>query len=308
MGLKPLDVSEVARNLMEMLRQLLGEHIDLRFETASVPLMVEANAGLLEQVLMNLCVNARDSMPGGGLIVITAALSAITDEQARTQRRKIGESVVCLAVRDEGCGMDQKVRERVFDSFFTTKAPGIGTGLGLSIVHGIIRQHRGWIEVESEPGQGSTFRIYLPVACSQPVDGIAPTIVDSPSPQKVSGNETILAVEDDPGLRGHLSKVLRVLGYSVLEAANGVEALELWPKERDRIALLFTDAVMPGGISGLELATRLQQEKQALKVILSSGYAPEARIWDNPDGLRLVFLPKPYEVATLGRTIRKCLG
>ena len=303
LSIRPLDLNEVVANLLKMLIRLIGENVQLRFEGASALPAVAADAGMMEQVLMNLVVNARDAMPRGGRITISTDLATLIEaDLAGNPNRRTGQ-FACLAVSDTGTGMEEATLKKVFEPFFTTKEPGKGTGLGLATVHGIVAQHKGWVEVASVLGQGSTFRVHLPAlgASSRPADAEAPP---KPLPR---GRETILLVEDEGRVRQSVGQALRVLGYRVLEAANGQEALRLWQIHGATVDLLFTDMVMPEGMSGLELAERLRGAKPNLLAIVSSGYSPEIAQTGSPARRGLTYLPKPYDLAQLAEVVRHCL-
>jgi PAS domain S-box-containing protein len=303
MAVEPLDLDEVVGNLLKMLHRLIGEHIKLEVgDKTSLPL-VEGDAGMMGQVLMNLVVNARDAMPKGGKIAIKTTVTDFDEIQARLSSGRRPGRFVTLEVADTGCGMDPETLQRIFDPFFTTKEPGKGTGLGLATVHGIVAQHRGWVEVDSLVGSGTTFRVYLPV-----LDGARLKVVRSQThPQIAGGKETILVVEDQHNVRRVLSQTLRVHGYAVFEAGNGQEAVTLWQTHGPKIDLLFTDMIMPEGMTGLELAGRLRDFKPDLKVIISSGYSTEISDKNAIDRAGILYLPKPYEGHTLANTVRRCL-
>jgi CheY-like chemotaxis protein len=267
------------------------------------PLFVHADAGMLDQVLLNLAVNSRDAMPKGGrLLIETSAVEF--DESVREQSAQARPgSFVCLNVSDTGCGIPPEILPNIFEPFFTTKETGKGTGLGLSTVFGIIRQHQGWINAYSEPGQGATFRIYLPRIAK--TSGQKP---EQPASTKWrGGNETILLVEDDMILRVSVLKTLLQLGYRVFDAVNGVEALKIWKQHRDEIHLLLTDMVMPGGINGRQLGERLLKQKPELKVIYASGYSAEVAGADFPLEEGVNFLNKPFHTLKLAQTLRRRL-
>ena len=302
LNVRKLDLNDVVADMLKMLGHLLGEHIDINFEPTDKPPLVKADAGMMEQVLMNLAVNARDAMPKGGQITIAVEAVAINRAQAVAHpERRVGH-FICLSVADTGCGMDEATQKRIFEPFFTTKALGKGTGLGLATVYGIVAQHRGWVEVQSQPGQGATFRVFLPAIAS------SSAAKESEKPQRIpTGHETLLLVEDEPDLRQNLAHTLRVWGYRVLEAANGRQALAFWESHAPEIDLLLTDVVMPEGMMGLELAEKLRAEKPHLKVIISSGYSAEMAAQGINSSAGMVHLPKPYSAAVLGRTVRDCL-
>jgi PAS domain S-box-containing protein len=303
LAVKPLDLNEVVVNLLRMLRRLIGEHIDLRFDGKSALPLVEADAGMMEQVLMNLAVNARDAMPQGGRISIstTVAILDLTQSEAHPSRRP--GHFVCLEVSDTGCGMDKGTLKRIFEPFFTTKEPGKGTGLGLATVHGIVAQHKGWVEVDSQVGAGTTFRVYLPAAVQTHLE-IAPP---EPAAPVQGGRETIMLVEDDLPVRQAVAESLRTLGYRVHEAGNGQEAMALWQVHGRTVDLLLTDMVMPEGMTGMELTEQLQSLKPRLKAIISSGYSAELAHAGRPTRAGVIYLPKPYVTNVLADVIRESL-
>ena len=300
---KPVNLNEVVDNLLKFLGRLIGEHIRLRFRQASSLPAIDADAGMLEQILMNLAVNARDAMPNGGQLTISTEVVEMAREASEHSPEARMGSFLCLTVSDNGCGMDEATQKRIFEPFFTTKEPGKGTGLGLSTVYGIVAQHRGWLEVQSQVAQGTTFRIFFPVSKAIPA---AP----SPGQNPVSlgcGHETILLVEDDEDLRNMVAMGLRKFGYQVLEAANGKRAMALWRSVTNPIHLLFVDMVMPGGITGLQLARQFKAERPQLKIIISSGYSTEASTLSKLADDSLLFLPKPFQISTLCNTVRSKL-
>jgi PAS domain S-box-containing protein len=298
-----LDLNQSINDMTKMLRRILGETVELQFKFVMQPLFVHADAGMLDQVLLNLAVNSRDAMPKGGrLLIETSAVEF--DESVREQSAQARPgSFVCLNVSDTGCGIPPEILPNIFEPFFTTKETGKGTGLGLSTVFGIIRQHQGWINAYSEPGQGATFRIYLPRIAK--TSGQKP---EQPASTKWrGGNETILLVEDDMILRVSVLKTLLQLGYRVFDAVNGVEALKIWKQHRDEIHLLLTDMVMPGGINGRQLGERLLKQKPELKVIYASGYSAEVAGADFPLEEGVNFLNKPFHTLKLAQTLRRRL-
>jgi PAS domain S-box-containing protein len=303
-----LDVNHSVENMLRMLRRLIGEHVELCFSASANLPAVEADAALLEQVLMNLCVNGRDAMPNGGRLTISTNAVVLVEGARHENPAARPGRFVCLAVSDTGCGMDESTMHRVFEPFFTTKEVGKGTGLGLATVHGIVAQHRGWVNVESRPREGSTFSVYLPALDSSTHAGGQETTNPASTLAALQGEETILLVEDEGAVRRHLGQFLRRLGYQVLEAQNGREALAVWERERSRIALLLSDMVMPGSISGLDLALRFRSEQPGLKLIISSGYSAEMSTQAMTSLPGLVFLPKPYEPMALAKTLRSCLA
>ncbi len=299
---KVLDLNEVVANLLKMLGRLIGEHVSLRFERANGLPWVEADQGMIEQVLMNLAVNARDAMPNGGRLAISLKIVPIGAEGIKGQADVLPGTFICLAVQDTGCGMDQATQNKIFEPFFTTKEVGKGTGLGLATVYGIAALHKGWVEVESEVGQGTTFRVYLP----QRMQGIAEPD-QTVKRELFRGQETILLVEDNDAVRRMSVRGLKGLGYQVLEAHNGLAGLKLWQEHPGQINLLLTDMVMPEGLTGLALAEQLKAEKPNLKVIICSGYNEDMSGQTTAELKGIQYLQKPYSVALLSKKVRECL-
>jgi CheY-like chemotaxis protein len=287
-----------------LLQRLLGETIKLEFYPPDEMPLIQGDAGMIEQVIMNLAVNARDAMAKGGTLSIST-LPLTLDEayvQVRPQAR-VG-NFVCLRVSDTGCGMEPAIMARIFEPFFTTKEVGKGTGLGLATVYGILKQHNGWIEVTSQVGQGTTFDVFFPattVSAQDKSEERAPTEFVG------GGKETILVVEDEKVLRELAHVILESCGYQVIEASSGVEALQVWQKHQPGIDLLVTDMVMPEGVSGMDLAQKLQAANPALKVIFASGYSVDDIGTNFLRERRAVFLQKPYTHVTLAQAVRKCL-
>ena len=298
-----LDFNESISDLTKMLRRTIGEHIQLQFKFAMQQLFVHADASMMDQMLMNLAINSRDAMPDGGkLIIETSAVEFDESARSRLAQTRPG-SFVCLSVSDTGCGIPREVLPRIFEPFFTTKEAGKGTGLGLATILGIVQQHQGWINVYSEVGRGTTFRVYLPRLIKTSGEKPGQPVLTSPR----GGNETILIVEDDAFSRASIRKALTRLGYRVLEAATGVEALDVWSGHRVEIRLLLTDLVMPGGINGIEVAGQLLELEPKLKIIYVSGYSAEVAGKDFPLEEGVNFLSKPFQTQKLAQTIRNCL-
>ena len=299
-----LDLNEVIGNLTQMLRRLMGEHITLTTLAAPNLPPIHADTGMIEQILMNLAVNARDAMPKGGQLILSTCVRTLDRGATLANPEARPGEFVCLAVQDTGCGMDAATLHRIFEPFFTTKEVGKGTGLGLATVYGIVKQHQGWIEVESEVGVGTTFRFFLPCSTKPLAAGPAATPAERPL---VRGRETILVVEDETALRELVVKVLEMHGYRVFAAASGVEALRVWAEHQAQIDLLLTDMVMPEGILGGELAERLLRQAPGLKVIITTGYSPGMAGKDLALLKGANFLPKPYPPSRLAQTVRDCL-
>ena len=303
MQMRVVDMNDVVQNLLKMLRRLLGEHIVIQCELAVALPPLEGDTGMLEQVLMNLAVNARDAMPKGGQLLIATALVSLAAEAAKHNAdRRIG-SFIRLTVADTGTGMEEAILKRIFEPFFTTKEIGKGTGLGLPTAYGIVKQHQGWIEVESTRGAGTTFHVFLPAKS----EAVRPAEMPGAPVLAMRGQGTVLLVEDEDIVRQPIGIYLRKLGYSVLEAANGNQALALWREHRDTIDLLYTDMVMPEGLTGLELAERLVMEKPALRIIISSGYSTEFSAHGVTTESGFIYLPKPSASAIIAATVRSCI-
>lgn len=303
MRAEPVALDGVITQMAKMLKRVLGEHIALSFDCQVPELQVEADVGMMEQTIMNLSVNARDAMPGGGrLNIATRLLEIDTNYWKQHPESKIGKHL-CLSVADNGDGIPPEVLPHIFEPFFTTKEVGRGTGLGLATVYGIVKQHRGWIEVDTAVGCGTTFKIYLPI-----IESSRPSNTTTRSPWLAkSGSGTILLVEDEPGLRTVASVILRRAGYTVITARSGPEALTLAADRLPHINLLLTDMVMPDGMSGRQLAEELDKQRPGLKVLYTSGYSSELN--DTSFRLRkgLQFLPKPYDAQTLCAAVARCL-
>jgi two-component system, cell cycle sensor histidine kinase and response regulator CckA len=298
-----LDLNAVLRNLLKMIDRVVGEHIQIENQYASNLPCIEADTGMIEQVTMNLVVNARDAMPNGGTLRISTTTAQFDAEHVSRNAEALAGSFVCLTVFDTGCGMDAKTLERIFEPFFTTKAIGKGTGLGLATVYGIVKQHKGWLEVASQPGQGTTFKVYFPAA-TEPKS--LPAAAQALAEISCGRCETVFLVEDDAVLREFVREVLTQHKYRVVEAASGAEALQTWDQMKGEVDLLLTDMVMPNGVSGRELANQLRKRRADLKVIYSSGYSEEV-IGNDFDPERAWFLPKPYNPQQLAQMVRRCL-
>jgi CheY-like chemotaxis protein len=259
---------------------------------------------MIEQVLMNLVVNARDAMPNGGRLSISLEEFVAGTEYTNSNPDAVTGQVVRLQVSDTGCGMTNAVRARIFEPFFTTKEVGKGTGLGLATVFGIVRQHSGWIEVISEIGRGTTFYLYFP-ACEEAVS-VEPPKLAPPLPT-TGGSETILVVEDEMILREMAREFLTDCGYQILEASSGREAIRIWQQHHGKIDLLLTDMKMPENISGLELADYMLAQQPELNIIFTSGYSDDVVSPEILERTNALFLPKPYSYTDLTRIVRECL-
>jgi two-component system, cell cycle sensor histidine kinase and response regulator CckA len=302
---QPVALNDLIRNLAKMLKRTIREDIRLECVYADPLPFIQADSGMLEQVLLNLVVNARDAMPHGGQLHITTEKLSLDAAHAQANPEARAGEFVCLSVSDNGMGITPEHLPRVFEPFFTTKEPDKGTGLGLATVYGIVKQHQGWIELTSQVGAGTRFNIFLP-AIPAPVPTAS---THGAEPTVRGGTEGILLVEDDFAVRTITQNLLETKGYRVWNAESGQEALEVWRAHAAEVDLLLTDLVMPGTLTGRELATRLHGEKPQLKVIFMSGYSPEAGggKTDFVSRLSACFLSKPCAARTLLEAVRSCL-
>ncbi len=299
--LKVIDINVIVQKMEQLLKRLIGEDVDLRSSLAPGLHLVKADPGQLEQIIMNLAVNARDAMPNGGRLTLETANVQLDEAYSRAHTSVAPGSYVMLAVSDNGIGMDRNTQEHLFEPFFTTKVIGKGTGLGLATVHGIVKQSGANIWVYSEPGIGTTFKIYFPSVQE------AASTPDREAPRDVPrGSEGILVVEDEPAVRKLACAVLRSKGYVVLEAASGPEAIEVFMKNTDAIRLLVTDVVMPG-LSGRDLHKRLSEIRPGLPVLYVSGYTSNAIVHHGVLDQDVHFLQKPFTADGLARRVRETL-
>jgi PAS domain S-box-containing protein len=301
--LKPavVDCNALVAGIRVLLRRTLREDIEIRTSLEKDLREGFADSAQLESAILNLALNAQDAMPAGGTLTIATA-SAHLDERYRHRHPEVVPgNYVMISLTDDGEGMTEEVRERVFEPFFTTKDVGKGSGLGLSMVYGFVKQSNGHVAIYSEPGLGTTVRLYLPVSkASQP----APAELRDAEAEALSGRGTILVVEDDVFVRGYAVGTLEALGYRVFTAADGREALAKLSQGTE-VDLLFSDVVMPGGINGLTLAERAQQQRPDLKVLLTSGYSLETLASRTGSVSNLSILDKPYRKADLARRLRE---
>lgn len=298
-----LEINSVLTNLCKMIERLFGKNISCVQLPGTRELWVEADPDMLDQAVMNLCLNARDAMPNGGTLTLESSLTEITTESIQIQPEARLGQFVCLRISDTGCGMDAAILKHLFEPFFTTKEIGQGSGLGLASTYGIVHQHKGWVNVESIVGQGTTFRLHLPLSEKKKA---SPTGT-AQMPSFKGKNETILLVEDEEALLLLGTRALTLSGYRVLSATNGQEALELWKQHRDAIDLVLTDMRMPKGIGGLELAEKLWKAKPSLKIIIMSGYNMEMAQDSAASPIGYTFLAKPFDLKTLAETVHHCL-
>jgi len=299
---KVLELNGVVANMDKMLRRLIGEDVELATTLHAEAGAVNADPGQLEQVLLNLVVNARDAMPGGGRVLIETTRVLLRDELVERRHRLPPGDYACLAVTDSGAGMDESTQAHLFEPFFTTKEVGKGTGLGLATVYGIVKQSGGYIWVYSEPGRGTMVKVYLPR-----VPGAAEPPLPAPEPPALrGGHETVLLVEDAAPVRTLARRSLEACGYTVLDAADGPSAIELSARHAGAIAVLVTDVVMPG-MSGRELAERLAPTRPEMKVLYTSGYTDDAMVRQGVLNAGVAFLQKPFVPDSLARKVRDVL-
>ncbi|MBI4538995.1 MAG: PAS domain S-box protein [Gemmatimonadetes bacterium] len=301
--LVPLDLAACVDELAETLRRLLPENVEIHLAVDEPLPPVLADVGAVEQILMNLATNARDAMPRGGTLRIVVGRTQLADEDRARHGWVVPGKYVSVSVSDTGVGMDEKTREKVFQPFFTTKPPGEGTGLGMAVVYGLVKQHKGFVHLYSQPGLGTTVKVYFPVA-----EGAAGVVSRTDArPELPRGSETILLVEDEPAVRRTARRTLEKLGYTVLEAADGQEALELYRGREAEIDLILSDVVMPR-LGGKDLYEALRREGKGVKFLFVSGYTAH----DVRESVRLdpalAFLQKPWTGADLAHKVRETLG
>jgi two-component system cell cycle sensor histidine kinase/response regulator CckA len=298
-----LNLNDTISDLFKMLRRLIGADVKMEFRPGADLGMVRADAGQIEQVLMNLAVNARDAMPRGGHLLLSTANAQLDEAYTRQHPPATAGDYVMIEVTDTGTGMTEQTRAHIFEPFFTTKEAGKGTGLGLPIVYGIVKQTGGFVWVYSEEGQGSTFKIYLPRVAA--VDGS----IEAQTPANIAytGSETVLVVEDETALCEMVVSVLEVAGYTVLEARNGHEALDAAAKHTGPIHLLVTDVILRGGMNGPAVAAAICPLRPDLKVLYTSGYNEEVLSWNKLAHPGANLLQKPFDTVQLRRRVREAL-
>ncbi|MBD3370893.1 tetratricopeptide repeat protein [Candidatus Fermentibacteria bacterium] len=293
---EPVDIGKVVRETTTMLKRTMGRRVTVNLELPEESLYVLGDRQQLQQVLMNLVLNARDAVEEGGTITIFTSRPALDRIKVPANRSAAEYGYVILAVSDDGMGIPREIQDRIFDPLFTTKESGQGTGLGLSVVHGIVTQLDGWIDIESEVGHGTTFRAYLPQAAVRPSGA---EVEDEATAKGSTGHgEKILLVEDNQDVLDFVAAVLQTRGYRVIKALTKKQALNLYEQESGEIDLLFIDVMLPDG-SGIDLARELTSEKPETPVILGSGFTPSKDAWDYVESNAVPFLEKPYSVASL---------
>ncbi|MBN1348474.1 response regulator [candidate division KSB1 bacterium] len=300
---KTLDLNMIVLNMNKLLRRLIGENIRLKMLPNSNINLIKADTSQVEQVILNLVVNARDAMPDGGEITIRTENVTVDDDYCKVISYARAGDFVCLSIEDTGDGMDKMTAEKIFDPYFSTKKSLHSAGLGLAVVYGIIKQHDGWINVYSQPGQGSVFKIYLPAVPLARIDEIED---NSTLKEYIGKGERILLVEDEHTIREFAKRVLLENGYKVVDVSNAQEAIDIFNKKNSNFDLLFSDVVLPDK-SGLHLADKLSSEKPELKILLSSGYADQRSQWFLIRDRGYRFLQKPYVLVDLLMSIRDAI-
>jgi len=297
-----LDLNQLVGDLMKLLRRVIGAPISLRVIPSPDPAIIHADPSQIEQVLVNLCINARDAMPDGGTLTIECGDVTVTGDPDGSPGAKAGP-FVCLSVVDSGSGIDAETLEHIFEPFFTTKETGQGTGLGLATVYGIVQQHQGVIEVDSQPGTGSAFKVFLPAV--QPERTEKDSGTDGLEPE-LEGTETILDAEDEAAVRNLSRRILEQYGYRVLLASDGEEALRVFEEHGDEIQLVLLDIVMPK-IGGREVMVRIRDSRADLPILFTTGYTQRAHSDDLTIEDDIFLLRKPYHSHELLARVRNLL-
>ena len=299
-----LNPNKIVKNLLKMLNRLIGEDIFLKVDLASDLKMIKGDTGTLEQLIMNLVVNARDVLPGGGKILLSTKNALLNEEDCKLYSDAKPGEFVCLSVQDNGGGIGPTILDRIFDPFFTTKEQGKGTGLGLSAVYGIAKKHGGWINVDSIPDEGTTFKIYLPAISAESNPDRDPLL----SQEKFKGNqERILLVEDEEVVRSLLEELLSEKGYKVFPAACAKEALDIFEKEKGAFDLIFSDVVLPD-LRGPKLVEQLLKQNPEIRVLFTSGYSDEKSDWQSINKFGYSFLNKPFTSYDMLKAVKEALG
>jgi CheY-like chemotaxis protein len=297
---RPVQLNSVVEETRDLLERSISREITIELRLEPELWVVEADPSQISQVLMNLCVNARDAMPDGGTLTLETRNVTLDEEEAQAILAARPGRYVCLSVSDTGGGMSPEVQARLFEPFFTTKGPGKGTGLGLAVAYGILKGHNGFINVYSEVGQGSTFRIYLPVIELAVEEGQVEEL------ELPTGTETILLVDDEEAIRKLGERILKQCGYTVLKAENGVQALEVYQAHRGEIALVVLDMLMPE-MGGRECLHRLQELDPAARVLISTGYTVNGSVRELMSEGALGVVEKPFNIEDLAAMVRAAL-
>jgi signal transduction histidine kinase len=302
--LRPTHLRDTVAALAQMLPRVMTPAIKIDAHIAAGLPQINADGAMMETLLMNLAINARDAMPEGGILSIAAVPATLAQAEVSANPNAREGQFVRLSVGDTGAGIPPEILPRIFEPFFTTKPVGKGTGLGLATVYGIVQQHQGWVEVQTQVQHGTIFHVFLPALAANEPRKTAPPASPATPP---AARETILVVDDEPDLRDLVTQVLEGGGYKVVSAGSGAEALEQWTRHHGNIHLLLTDIVMPDGLTGRKLADRLRSEDPRLRVVFTSGYCAGQPGTELANVEERSFLPKPYRPASLLRIVRECL-
>lgn len=297
-----LDLNETVERMLKMLRRLIGEDVDLEWKPGRDLHQIKIDPAQVDQILANLCVNARDAISRNGKVIIETKNVAMDENYCLSHSDSLPGEYVMLGVEDDGCGMDQRTLDPIFEPFFTTKGVGEGTGPGLAMVYGIVKQNGGFLDVSSEPGQGSVFKIYLPRS-EEPLEETSPTARHEPFP---GGGETVLLVEDEPSILSLVQQSLEELGYTVLAARTPSESLRMTEQHPGTIHLLITGVVMPE-MSGRDLARHLLTKRPRLKCLYMSGYAADVVVHHGVLDEGVHFLRKPFPIKDLAKKVREVI-
>ncbi len=300
---RPVDLNQVVEKVVSMIRHTFDRSIEIRTELADGLPAVEGDAGQLEQTVLNLCINARDAMPTGGILTIGTHIETFPWEDEKSPEGAPRGSYIFLSLADTGVGIPPENIPRIFEPFFSTKEPGKGSGMGLAMAYGIVKNHGGFLDVRSVPGAGTTFRVQLPTSPKE----IFPQTTAAPEEPVVGGTETVLFVDDEESLRMLAVEMLGRLGYRVLTAGNGLEAVKIFSEKRGEIAVIILDMIMPG-MGGEETFHCLKEIDPSVRILISSGYAVDGRPQSLLSAGAAGFLQKPYRVGTLAATLRRILG
>jgi CheY-like chemotaxis protein len=299
---QPFDVNALLDSMAPLITRTLGANLDFSIDSREGELPAFADPAQTEAAILNLCLNARDAMPDGGKLTISTAVVYLSEDQARPHGEALPGDYVQIRVSDTGSGINPDLRDRIFEPFFTTKETGRGTGLGLSMVYGFVQQSRGWLDLNSEPGKGTSFSLFLPVADA---DTIA--LPDDDGRMVERGSENVLIVEDNEMVREHARSLFESLGYHVTVASTGAEAMTILEGQAEDIDLLFTDIVMPGNMNGRQLGERAVARWPSLRVLYTSGYSEDALSKDGRLLEDVTLLSKPYSKQELSEKARKVL-
>ncbi len=303
MNPKLIDLNTLVKQSSSLLERLMGEDVQMKSVLTPDLWSTHADEGTIEQVIMNLIINAKDAMPSGGTLTLETDNCKVTESMCKNIKGAQPGKYICLTFKDTGAGIKEEIIEHIFEPFFSTKGPGKGTGLGLSVVYGIIKQHKGWIHVESAVNQGTTFKIYLPAQGNKPSTNNINKIKNSHTTDK---GKKILVVEDEKQVREFFDKALTKVGYSVFAAEDSKQALEIFNREKGNIHLIFSDVVLPG-INGVELVEKLRELKPELRILLCSGYTDDKSRWEEIEAKGYHFLDKSFTIKTLANKIQEVM-